>query len=118
MSIVASSSAAPVRRPRPADASPSPRPSRPPLRVVPPPAPPLRVVPPPAPPPRLRPATLVRGAAALCCGLAVGFALAGAVQQPFGHGHTHLAVALVAALVAAAAQLAARTLDRARPSRR
>jgi len=102
MSIVASSSAVPVRRPRPADASPSPRPSRPPLRLV----------PPPAPPPRLRPATLVRGAAALCCGLAVGFALAGAVQQPFGHGRTHLAVALVAALAAAAAQLAARALGR------
>jgi hypothetical protein len=107
MSTVAPS-AAPARQPRlPAAPLPDP-PSRPRLRLV----------RPPAPPARLRPAALVRGAAALSGGLAIGFALAGAVQQPFGHGSTHLLVALAAALVAGAAQLVARSLshsDRPRP---
>lgn len=102
-------SAAPARQPRLPDA---------PLAGSPFPRPRLRLVPPPAPPARTRPAALARGAAALSGGLAIGFALAGAVQQPFGRGGTHLVLALVAALVAAAAQLAARSLshvDRPRP---
>jgi predicted lipid-binding transport protein (Tim44 family) len=89
--------------------------------LAPPSRPHLHLVPPPVRPAPTRPAELARGAAALCGGLAIGFALAGAVQQPFGRGGTLLLVALLAALAAGAAWLAARSLSpshRPRPSRR
>jgi hypothetical protein len=103
-------SAAPAAAPRPpAAAGATASPHRPHLRLVPPPARP-------SPAPRRRVAR-ARGAAALAFGLAIGFALAGAVQRPFGGGRGDLLLSLAAILVAGLAYLTARALQPA-PRRR
>jgi hypothetical protein len=102
-------SAAPAAAPRPpAAAGALAPPHRPHLRLV---APPAR----PSPAPRR--AARARGAAALAFGLAIGFALAGAVQRPFGGGRGDLLLSLAAILVAGLAYLTARALQPA-PRRR
>jgi hypothetical protein len=104
-------SAAPAAVPRPGTAAGhSAPPHRPHLRLVPPPARP-------SPAPRRRRAARARGAAALSCGLAIGFALAGAVQRPFGGGRGDLLLSVAAILVAGLAYLTARALAPA-PQRR
>jgi hypothetical protein len=101
-------SAAPAAAPRPAAAGAIAPPHRPHLRLVP---------PPPRPSPAPRRAARARGAAALAFGLAIGFALAGAVQRPFGGGRGDLLLSLAAILVAGLAYLTARALQPA-PRRR